>query len=333
MTTHDDGRTSLQDSPGSIEREAWAWLRRLSSGDVTSWDADAFKRWLRTSPAHHAAFSDAKQEWSLLKSAAREVLRENPEAAQQHVLALRGPNMGRRAFLGAAASAAVVAGVAVLHPPAGLWPAPAEWGADYRTATGEQRTIALASRVDITLNTETSIQRETAGASTTGIRLLTGETAVDIGAGAAPFAVLAGAGRSEASAGRFEVRRLASHVCVTCIEGTVNVAHPAGRHVLRAGDQTIYDDGAVGRVKRVSVADVSAWRSGMLIFREAPLGHVLDEINRYRRGRVVLMNASLRNQPVSGSFEITLLDMALAQLQRTFDLSARTLPGGLVVLS
>lgn len=320
-------------SPDDLERQAWAWLRRLSSGDVTSWDADAFKRWLHTSPAHHAAFSEARQAWALLKPAAREVLESNPEAARQHVRALNGPNLGRRAFLGAAASAAVVAGVAVLHPPAGLWPAPAEWGADFRTATGEQRTISVASRVNVMLNTETSIRRETAGAQTVGIRLLTGETAVDVAAGGAAFAVVAGAGRSEANAGRFEVRRLTSSVCVTCIDGTVSVDHPAGHHVLRAGDQTVYDDATVGRVRRVAAADVSAWRNGMLVFRETPLSQVLDEINRYRRGRVVLMNASLRSQPVSGSFDITLLDMAVAQLERTFGLNARALPGGLVVLS
>jgi len=326
----DDNRTT---PTGDLERQAWAWLRRLSSGDVTSWDADAFKRWLRTSPAHHAAFSEARREWALIKPAAREVLATNREAARQRVHALQGPNFGRRAFLGAAASAAVVAGVAILHPPAGLWPAPAEWGADFRTATGEQRTISVASRVNVMLNTETSIRRETAGAATVGIRLLAGEAAVDVASGGAAFAVIAGAGRSEASAGRFEVRRLANSVCVTCIDGTVSVDHPVGRHVLRAGDQTIYDDASVGRIKRVAVADVSAWRSGMLVFRQAPLGQVLDEINRYRRGRVVLMNAALRTQPVSGSFDITLLDMAVAQLERTFGLNARALPGGLVVLS
>ncbi|MDM8358838.1 FecR family protein [Pandoraea communis] len=330
MSSADDNRGP---SSGDLERQAWAWLRRLSSGDVTSWDADAFKRWLHTSPAHHAAFSEARQAWALIKPAAREVLVSNPEAARQHVRALNGPNLGRRAFLGAAASAAVVAGVAVLHPPADLWPAPAAWGADFRTATGEQRTISVASRVNVMLNTETSIRRETAGAKMVGIRLLTGEAAVDVAAGGAAFAVIAGAGRSEANAGRFEVRRLASGVCVTCIDGAVSVDHPAGRHVLRAGDQTVYDDATVGRVRRVAVADVSAWRNGMLVFRETPLSQVLDEINRYRRGRVVLMNASLRSQPVSGSFDITLLDMAVAQLERTFGLNARALPGGLVILS
>jgi len=330
MSARDDRRPP---TPDELERQAWTWLRRLGSGDVTSWDADAFKRWLHTSPAHQTAFSAAKREWALIRPAAREVLHGNPEASRQHARALQGPSVGRRAFLGAAVSAAAVTGIAVFHPPAGLWPAPSTWGADFRTATGEQRSIQVASTVSVTLNTDTSIRRETTGNTTVGIRLLTGEAAVDVAASPTPFVVVAGAGRSQASAGRFEVRRLTSGVCVTCVDGTVSVEHPAGRHVLRAGDQTVYDDASVGRVKRVAVADVSAWRKGMLVFRQTPLNDVIEEINRYRRGRVVLMNASLAQQPVSGSFDITLLDVAVVQLQRTFDLSARSLPGGLVVLS
>jgi len=332
MTARDDLRPP---TPDELQRQAWTWLRRLSSGDVTSWDADAFKRWLRTSPAHHAAFSDAKREWAAVRPAAGAVLHSNPEASREHIRALQGPkpNVGRRAFLGAAVSAAGVAGIAIFHPPAGLWPAPSEWGADFRTATGEQRAIQVASTVSVTLNTETSIRRETSGGATVGIRLLSGEAAVDVTASRNPFVVVSGVGRSLASVGRLEVRRMDGSTCVTCIDGAVNVEHPSGRVALRTGEQTVYDDATVGRVRRVAVADVSAWRQGMLVFRQTPLNQVIEEINRYRRGRVVLMNAAMGHQPVSGSFEIPLLDMAVAQLQRTFDLNARTLPGGLIVLS
>ena len=44
-----------------------------------------------------------------------------------------------------------------LKPPLGLWPSLSELGADYRTGTGEQRTIAFAGDVQIALNTQTSL--------------------------------------------------------------------------------------------------------------------------------------------------------------------------------
>ena len=115
--------------------------------------------------------------------------------------------------------------------------------------------------------------------------------------------------------------------------GTVRVDHPTGSHVLRGGQQTVYDRQQLAGVALVDAANVSAWRNGELVFRQTRLAVVLDEINRYRPGRVVLMNDRVRNMPVSGSFYIASLDSAIAQLQYSFDLHARTLPGGLLILT
>lgn len=316
-----------------LERQAWSWLRRLNSGDVKAIDAEAFKRWLRTSPAHRSVFAAAKREWALIEPAAGSVLRTNPEAAALHERALNGPNRNRRVFLGAAASAAAVAGVAVLRPPLDLWRPLDEWGADERTATGEQRTFAVAQRIQVMLNTQTSVRRQTVGSETIGIDLLAGEVAVDLMDLGEPFTVLAGVGRSRAEFGRFEVRHLDGRVCVTCVEGGVSIEHPAGRRTLKTGQQAVYDGVAVSGVAGVEAADVSAWRKGELVFRQTPLARVVEEINRYRAGRVLLMNAAARSKPVSGSFAIGVLDVALVQLQRTFELHARSLPAGLLILS
>lgn len=332
---HDAMKTPADDrAPADeLERQAWAWLRRLHSGDVRAMDAEAFKQWLRTSPAHKSVFSAARKEWARIRPAAGGVLRTNPEAAALHEQALHGHYRGRRAFLGAAMGAAAAAGVAVLHPPLSLWPSPHEWGADDRTATGEQRTLALAQRVQVTLNTQTSVRRQTVDGETTGIDLITGEAAVDLFGPGMSFTVTAGVGRSLAESGRFEVQHLDGTVCVTCIEGAVRVAHPSGVRLLQARQQTVYDAASVSGVANIEPADVSAWRKGELVFRQTPLAQVVEEINRYRPGRVVLMNAAARSKPVSGSFAIGLLDVALAQLQHTFDLHARSLPAGLYVLS
>lgn len=335
-TRRDTMKTPVDDHAGSADElrsQARVWLRLLTSTEVKAYDTEGFQRWLRSSPAHQAAFSEAKRRWDALEPASRAFLLKHPKAAEAHVLALRGTHHGRRAFLGAAVSAAAVAGVAIAYPPARLWPAPAEWGADDRTATGEQRTLALAGRAHVTLNTQTSIRRRAAGAGTTGIDLLVGEAAVDLPAGGPPFAVAAGAGRSLAQSGRFEVRYLDGKVCVSCLDGVVRVEHPAGVRALNACQQTVYDADALSSVASIEPAAVSAWRRGELVFNESRLIDVLAEINRYRSGRVVLMNAAVRNGPVSGRFHIASLDSVLAQLQQMFDLHARLLPGGLLILT
>ena len=319
--------------PAALEREAWVWLRRFHAGDVRPWDAQAFKRWVATSPAHQQAFSMARRDWALLHPAAGEALRGKPLAAARDRAASHGPGRNRRAFLGAAVSAAGVAGVALALPDLDLWASPANWGADERTATGEQRVLALGARIHVTLNTQTRVRRQMAGDDIVGMDLLSGEAAIDLAASGQAFVVVAGAGRSTAQASRFEVRHLDGRTCVTCIEGQVQVQHPAGVRQLLARQQLVYDGTGLGAVTGGLATATSAWRKGALVFDQTPLAQVVDEINRYRPGRVVLMNAQAGRQPVSGSFDIALLDLALAQLERTFSLRSRALPAGLYVLS
>lgn len=319
-----------------LQQQARVWLRLLTSTEVKEVDAEGFQRWLRTSPSHQAAFVQAKRRWEALKPMGMEFLRADPEAAALHRRAMRGPAASRRAFLGTAVSAAAVAGVAgmaVVHPPGGLWPAPGEWDADERTRIGEQRAVTLASRVQVTLNTQTSIRRHAADDEMAGIDLLSGEAAIDLPVVGQRFVVMAGAGRSVAESGRFEVRYLAGRACVSCLEGAVRVEHPAGVRRLQAGQQTLYGIDAVGGVANVEPDTVSAWRQGALVFNEVRLSEVLEEINRYRPGQVVLMKSSARDYRLSGRFLIASLDSALSQIQGMFDLHGRSLPAGLYILS
>ena len=323
--------------PDVLAQEARVWLRRLTSGDVTEWDAQAFKRWKQASSAHQQAFDEAKRQWQAMGPAIGTLLRSNADAAALHDRSMHvaGPaHAGRRMFLRVTAgAAAVAAGVAIVHPPLQLWPSLNEWQADARTATGEQRSLALSEGVNLTLNTQTSVRREMLDGKTSGIDLITGEAAVDLRGGGPAFKVVAGVGRSIASEGQFEVRNLDGKVCVTCVQGAVRVEHPGGAVDLKARQQAVYDGDAIGRVAAVETAGISAWRKGELIFRQTPLEKVIDEINRYRPGRVVLTASAVRQSAVSGRFSIAALDGALLQLQHSFDLDARRLPGGVLVLS
>lgn len=314
-----------------LEEQAWVWLRLLNSGDVKQLDLDGFKRWMQTSVQHQVAFGAARQHWEQVKLASGAMLLAEAAVVGKTVRSThtsRPAKQGRRVFMGAAVTAVAVAGVVVMHPPFGWWATPDEWSADDRTAVGEQRSLVLSDRVHLTLNTQTSIRRQVAG-----IELLGGETAVDLRAATRTFAVSAGVGRSVSEDGRFEVRYIDGKICVSCLAGTVSVRHPAGERTLTARQQTVYDQHSLSGIAAIEPQLVSAWRHGELRFNEVSLSKVIDEINRYRPGKVVLMNTALRNKPVSGSFYIASLDLALAQLQRSFDLQARSLPGGLYLLS
>lgn len=315
----------------AVQEEARLWLHRLDGGNVAPQELQAFKRWQHRSAAHAAAFEDAKRQWKSVTPALGELLRRDPKRAARHarLMTARAPRPGRRVFLGVAVGAA---GVVALYRPARLWLTLEEWSADYRTAVGEQRVVALAERVSVTLNTRTTIRKRVAGGKVTGIHLVSGEAAIDLADGG-PFSVVAGAGRSSAASGRFEVRYLHDKVCVTCVDGQVRVEHPAGTRVLQARQQTVYDAASLSGVAAIDVANISAWRNGELVFNQTPLAQVIDEINRYRPGRVVLMATTSGNRPLTGRFRIAVLDEALLQIRHAFDLDARSLPGGVLVLS
>ena len=64
---------------GALEQEAHAWVRRLTSGDATVEDADAFQLWRRQSAAHAIAFAKLDREDRRVPNA-----NERPERCKQH---------------------------------------------------------------------------------------------------------------------------------------------------------------------------------------------------------------------------------------------------------
>lgn len=310
-------------------QQAWQWLRVLHSGVASAEDARGFRQWVHASAAHQSAYQEAKRRWDRLKQPAGALLQSQADLVGAYEHGLRG----RRAFLGAAASTAVVALVAVNYSPWGLWPTSSEWRADYRTGTGEQRAIDLGEHVHLTLNTRTNASPQVKGHEVVGLDLVSGEAAIELTPSGQPFFVRAGVGSAAAAYGQFEVRHVAQQVCVSCIAGEVHLSHPLGGKTLKANEQVIYDAVSVSRVNAVDPQVLSSWRRGLLVFKQTPLGDALDEINRYRPGRVVLVNAAARTKNVTGHFAIASLDLALIQLQHVFGLKARALPGGLLLLS
>jgi transmembrane sensor len=325
-----------EDMLDAVGRQANDWVRRIAAGDMTHVDADALRRWCAARPEHAAAFASAQRLWEGMR-AATEI---PPAPAPLSLAALKAemdkrtaPRASRRAFfVGAGAAGIAAAGAALMAPPFGLWPSLGELRADYRTGTGERRQVALAGQVKIDLSTRTSIALRPASADA-AVDLIDGETAVDTLQASLPFTMTAASGMIVARAARFDVRRTAAVVCVTCLAGEVRVAHAFGTANLSQGQQVTYDRRTMGVPVSLAADDVPEWREGFLRFRQARLTQVIDEINRYRPGRVVLLDDKVAEKPVSARFKIDDLDTAIAQIQEGFGLKSTTLPGGVVLLT
>jgi transmembrane sensor len=316
-----------------LRGEAVDWVQRLASGRATMADAEALKRWRAESPAHEAAFADASRLWKEFGPAAHNLRRRGEiSPGLAHRSAPSGA-VGRRAFIGGGlVAASAAAAYAVVRPPLDLWPSFAEMTADYRTITGEQRQLSLPSEVSVRLNTQTSVALKASDGNSDQLELIAGEASF------APrmqrsLVVLAADGRMTATRARFDVRRMGPAVCVTCVDGDVSVELRSDAAVIGAGQQMRYDRDGLGRVVPADLELVTAWQQGVLIFRSTPLSEVVEEINRYRPGRVVLAGAELADKPVSGRFRIDHIDEILLRLHQAFDIKSRSLPGRIVLLS
>ncbi|HEY1607912.1 MAG TPA: hypothetical protein VGG24_01475 [Paraburkholderia sp.] len=145
--------------------------------------------------------------------------------------------------------------------------------------------------------------------------------------------VTAGNGRMRAGQARFDIRRFEHEVRVTCLAGAVDLEHPRRRVTLGASQQITYTADSLGSVQSIDPVAVTAWQRGLLIFDNAPLTQVVDEINRYRPGRVILRNAALGANRVQAKFSIHRLDDAITLMHEEYGAHVTVLPGRIVLLS
>ena len=281
----------------------------LTSGRATVADAKALSAWCAQSPQHAQAFEQAKALWQQLGTAA--------EQAQ------RPRQLSRRALLGGALAASAALVMVRVGVPGGL----AGLTADYRTEVGEQRHVPLSAGVNLELNTRTRINR-----IDQGLQLLEGE--VEVAADLAqPLTVLAGEGWVRAAQARFNLRNTDHSVCVTCLEGRLAVG-VAGRSVqLESGRQLTYDATGMGAPLAVDTQALMAWREQVLVFNNVTLATVVDEINRYRPGMLVLLNKQLGQRRVQARFSLQQLAGVALLIRDAYGAKCTELPGGVVVLS
>jgi transmembrane sensor len=326
------GETSTELSP--LLKEALAWVIRLYSGEATTEDADAIQQWRQKSPEHEQAFREAVKLWRTLGDATRALVGKEKEEETRQPLLARSARLlvSRRGMLGTAIAASVV-GFVVVRPPLGLWPSLEEFSADYRTGKGEQRDILLSDSVSLKLNTQTSIAvRKTSNDSQ--IELISGEASINAKRNSiAPLVVKAANGFVTASRAEFNARCLEGIVSVSCLDGAVVVETAARSVRLPKGEQISYNADGLGLAGPLDKEQTTAWQSGLLIVRERTLADVVDEVNRYRPGKIIVMNSKLGRRMITGTFHLDQLEDFIGQVRGLFGASVQSLPGGVVLLS
>ena len=201
---------------------------------------------------------------------------------------------------------------------------------DYATAVGEQKTVQLPDGSTVTLDGGTTLSVDFSE-ETRQVVLTAGAAVFDIVEQRRPFVVTAKAGTSTARRATVSVKHGVDDVSVDCLDGTVDV-ECLGTAALHTGEGIIYSATGLGEKLGSDVETTAAWRNGLLIFRNRPLADVVSDVNRHRRGKVMIARASLKSRRVSGVFHLDRPEEILAHLENTLDVRPISLVGGVVIL-
>jgi transmembrane sensor len=319
-----------------LECEALEHVQRLMSGAASRESLEAAKRWQSLSPAHAEAIALARRMWTRLGSVGPEFLQHDAELVSRERRAATRMRATRRAFLGGAAAAAAgaVGYAVVVRPPLELWPSLAELTADYHTATGEQRQVTLADGLSIDLNTQTSVATLAGNDNRRRVELIRGEAVISADNSPLEHIVQVGDGRISFRDASVDVRYDGRASCtITCLQGSARVERFRDAVELRPDQAVGYDDTGLSASRPIDQGTVTAWQKGVLIFHQRPLSEVIAEINRYRRGRIVLLNAALGRRTVNARFTIDDVDDIMVLARREFGATVTALPGGVVLLT
>jgi transmembrane sensor len=304
-------------------REAIAWVVRLQSGEATTLDAEEFVRWRNGCPENEAAFEQAIRLWRGFETVGATA---DGSSRYRHTDA----RFTRRAVL-TGAIAAGGAGVMIVRPPFDLWPSLRELSADYRTGKGEQRQVKLGPNISLRLNTLTSVAVETK-AGQPRIELISGEAIIDVAMSSDPLVLVAGDGQVRARRAKFDARCIDGVTSITCLEGSLDISQKRHTAQLDAGQRLAYSIREFRKNDAVDLAQATSWETGMLTFRDQTLSTVVDEINRYRPGRIIVVNGNLAQRVVNATFQVGHLDNFLLQARQLFGAKVTALPGGIVLL-
>ena len=326
--------TEPSEQQDEIDERASLWLAKLGDGPLAPAEHRTLERWLAEDPRHSIAFREAQDAWSLMGEVA------NAPGALLHDVEVAGVSPPRRAAGRWRTSAALAASLLILVAGAILWTGDpmVMVAADHRTAPGERRTVHLSDGSTVELGPASAIALHF-DAVERRVELLSGlayfTAAPRKGEERRPFVVQAAAGNARALGTQFSVNRLSDSVEVVVVEHevAVSVANAGGRPaeiVLSPGQSVRYAEAGLGPPRPVDVEQALAWRRDRLVFDRVTLGHVVTELNRYRRGRIVIGNASLANRRVSGVFDPAEPDGVLATIAR--ELGVRTASAPLVTV-
>jgi transmembrane sensor len=287
--------------------EALDWVRRLHDPAFAEWDAHVV--WLEADPRNAAAFDAASV---AIEDATRGLAPARPPATSPMPINDNAPKpepaTRRRTRWGTGLGVAVAAGLAAVVAIPAMMPGKAQPYA-IRTAPGERRSIML-NGTSIALNGDSSLRLDRADPRVAVLER--GEAYFTVRHDAAhPFSVHAGDATFRDVGTAFDVVRRDGATQIAVREGAV-LYDPGGAAVRLDGGQAMRIAGGSAMVEAVDTAAIGGWRSGRLLYRNATLADIAQDVAR-TIGVPVSVDPALAQRRFSG---VVMIDADRARMFR-----------------
>lgn len=339
-----------------IEQQAADWLVRLDSDRTPSQkDLHALREWMQRSPAHTEQLKRLTQYWhsaNLLTELSFPLPGSQRPDGLMANLRYQFKQLftnDRRAttILASAFTLTLAVAIGLLLNPNGIG---VSGNGIYQTRIGEQNSITLVDGSVIQLNTNSRLQVNYESGQR-DVVLMTGEAHFDVAKDPSrPFVVKAGDGMVRAVGTAFTIRINPQALKVTVTEGKValrkfelakvefeNVDHADSepttlpkqpikdRGYLVQGQSVDFkpqaDSGLGNPIQQLKQHDIEqqlAWRQGLLLFAGEPLTQVIDEVNRYTKLDIQIVDADIADISIGGQFKVGETEAMLKVLEASF---------------
>lgn len=328
--------------PPDLMEEAVDWLVKLRGGNLTEAETHAFALWLSQNAAHAAAFAKAEDFLGEMVVAVQlprpaEVAAKSAAEKPRHPALTFQPRKTAKPWLAiplAMAAAWLFAVALVLPNQSNLV---ANLFSDYHTQTGEIRDIPLSDGSHLLLNTNTAVSVDYQPAQ----RLITlhhGEVRFTVAKDARrPFEVKTDTLVVRALGTVFDVYKTNPNtINVTVQEHAVaarlQTASSQNQVNIQAGQQLVYrGEETLAQPETANLAQATAWQQHRLFINDRPLGELLEELDRYRLGRIYLSDNQLKKLRVTGVFPLDNPEEVIASVRKVLGLQETRLGPWLVL--
>ncbi|TMN74449.1 hypothetical protein CWB85_00870 [Pseudoalteromonas sp. S1727] len=191
----------------------------------------------------------------------------------------------------------------------------------FRTTINEHRTITLAdnSRVDLGANSQLAVRYSN---SSRELTLYQGEALFSVAKDKQrPFIVRHQQSQVEALGTVFNVRANPDSIRVDVLEGIVSLAQQQVIKLSQGQAAQVTQSGTITRSKAQGENLIMDWQQGRLVYQNARLGDVLNDVARYSEIKITLRSQQLSQYTYNGSLYTSEIDSWLHSLDKIYPIT------------